>query len=366
MRRRQALAALGGGLFVGPAAARKGADQRPESGGPLDRYTGPMISAHEHLLFLPEADVSWLVDWMDEHRWRELIAFSVPAQLDLYEARPNRFIPYNQEPFSRYLLPKVLDGVDGDDVQLPPFLPSPDDPPALEALPSLFEASLDDHDAWEGIGEIGLHLLHQVDGDRETSRPDADWLMELYGIAADHDVTVMVHPPRLEQYDVDREGDLLDNPIVNGLERAFDAFPDTQFLVHGFRPEDLGVVGPLLEAHDNWYYDVSGIMFGHGEFWTPPTHAEDQWGERREWVDQHMTASHIEDHVEEALDLWGDILTGYPDRVLWGIDSGRPWHFYRGYLDVHDRFYRRLLGRLPRGEAQQIAHVNARRLHAGQ
>lgn len=359
MKRRQFISAIGGGVFTGTAvgSARRGPPSR--SGPTGDRYTGPMISAHEHLLFMPDGGLDFLVEWMDANDWKRLVAFSTPELLDRYGDYPSRFIPFNQAPFSRYALPKIVGDVDPN--SLPPYLPFHDEPPTLEELPGEFDASLQSNRSWQGIGEISFQLVHLIEGDSAVSRPDAEWAMDLYGVAADHNVTVMLHPPHPSQWDEDAPENPLDHAIVNGLRRVFDAFPRMQFLVHGFSRNLLEAVNPLLEDHNNWVYDVSGIMFGHSGFWTPPGLTEEEVRQKRDWLGEHMTEEHIEQHIDEEFARWEDILREHPDRVLWGIDSGRPWHFYERYFNVHDRFYRGLLGRLPHADATKIAHLNARR-----
>lgn len=327
---------------------------------PEGYYAGPMVSAHEHLLFMPERDVSGFVDWMDRNRVDAVVGFGTPEQLPLLADHPDRFVPFDQAPFSHHVLPRVVD----EDTSLPPFLEVPEDPPALAEFPAVYREHLETDPAWQGIGELGLYLLRESDG--TPPLPDADWLMELYAVAAEYDVTVMLHPPYPDQFDFHPwEGDPLEMPIVAALRRAFEENPDTAFLVHGFRRSELDVVNPLLERHDNWHYDVSGIMNGHPApppFWTGPSADEADRREARERVLDHMTVEHVEEHVASEYERWESILTTHPDRVLWGIDAGRRWHFHPDYLDVQLRFYRGVLGRLSDDAARAIAHENATRL----
>ena len=360
MKRRRVLSAIGGGVFGSTVvgAAKRGPPTR--SGPPTARYTGPMISAHEHLLFMPDGGLDFLVEWMDAHGWQRMVAFSTPPLLDRYAEHPSRFIPFNQAPFSRYALGALLANVDRD-IELPPYLPTPDESLTLDDLSKEYEASLEDRREWQGIGEISLQLVHQLTGDVEASRPDAVWLRNLCGVAADHDVTMMLHPPHPAQWDESSLDRSPDDAIVHGLRTLFDDFPRTQFLVHGISRNLLDAVNPLLEDHDNWVYDVSGIMFGHPQFWTGLPQGGPPWTGNRDWVRRHFDEKHIEGKIEEELAKWEPILTEHPERVLWGVDSGRPWHFYEQFFDIHDRLYRGLLDRLPEADARKIAHVNARR-----
>jgi|GEM_PF-5239612 len=364
MHRRRVLTAIGGGLLASSAVGAAKRGPPPRSGPPADQYTGPMISAHEHLLFMPEGALDGLVDWMDANDWERLVAFSTPPLLEEYADHPSQFIPFNQAPFSAYALPSVAPGIDPD--RFPPYLPEPDDTLALEDLPAAFDASLETDRRWEGIGEVSLRLIHRIEGDAAVSLPDAPWVQELASVAADHDVTLMLHPPHPAQL----TDDDIDDPaeaVIDSLGTLFDACPDTQFLIHGLSKPLLDDVNSLLEAHDNWVYDVSGIMFGHGLYWQGVGLPQDEWDDRRQAVATHFSADEhdkpdsYEAHVDTAWDTWGHILTEHPDRVLWGVDSGRPWHFYDEFFDIHDRLYRGLLGRLPEAHARKIAHVNARR-----
>lgn len=337
-----------------------GTTRTPELDVPEGYYDGPMISAHEHLNFMPDEEIDWYLEWMDRNRIAATVAFSVPEQLALYEAAPDRIIPFNQEPHVDHVLPVVA----GEGANLPAFLDVPDERTALEEFPALYRESLRTTSAWQGIGEIAPYLYRNAEG--WPPLPDADWLMELYRVAAEFDVTLMLHPPHPGQFEFHPwDGDPLETPIMQGLRRAFRENPETDFLVHGFRQTQLEAVNPLLEAFDNWWYDVSGVMNGHPgppPFWTRPFQDDAEQQQARRDVVEHMTDDHIEEHVESQFDVWEPILTSHPDRVLWGIDTGRQWHFNPDFLDINVRFYRGVLGRLPADAARKIAHENARRL----
>lgn len=103
-------------------------------------------------------------------------------------------------------------------------------------------------------------------------------------------------------------------------------------------------------------------MFGHPGFWTAPFLPEAEWKDHRDWVTEHLIEERVQAHIDQAYERWEAILTGYPDRVLCGFDVGRQWHFYEPHFDLHERFYRGLLGRLPEADARKIAFVNALRL----
>lgn len=368
MKRRQVISAIGGGMVVGTAVGAAKRNPRQPSGPPADQYSGPMISAHEHLFFLPKDTLDDLVDWMDALGWERMVAFSTPPLLDHYTEHPSRFIPFNQAPFSRWALSKLFpDG--GRELPALPYLPTPDDSLKLEDLSSEFEASLEARHEWDGIGEISLRLVHRLTGDVGTSRPDTGWLGEICGVARDHDVTLMLHPPHPAQYvDDSLEGeaywDAIDEhrkEILDALRSLLGDFPKTRFIIHGLSKPLLGDVNPLLENFDNWVYDVSGIMFSHEKFWTGVTNGGPPWTGNKGWVERHFGEDEIEQDIETAFETWKPILTENPERVLWGVDSGRPWHYHYNYFDVHDRLYRGLLGRLPEADAQKIGHVNARR-----
>jgi hypothetical protein len=112
---------------------------------------------------------------------------------------------------------------------------------------------------------------------------------------------------------------------------------------------DITVLTDLFDKYPNFYFDLSG---------TTNPHMQDK---RPDLLDHYTENLHA--HVDAAFSQLGSTLEAYPDRFLWGWDSGSEgMDFNEDFFALSVEFTRKLLGLLTPTTAQKIAFSNAHRL----
>lgn len=312
-----------------------------EDAGPAQsaRYGGPLFSVHEHVGSRDVGrtvaeDTEFFAAAMDEAGVARIVPF-VPTRFGnrpgpgeeqikaAAQTYPGRFVPFWAT-------------IAGD------FLGAP------EGLRRVFAEG----PFWAGSGEWPLWQQYRYRADQQFTPPDDPVLLQVYDVVAEFDRTVMVHPH-------------YGRPA---LERALSHNRKTPFLVHGTQaatrrppclpaPSPLGcmdasLLTELMTAHPNFFYDVSVTA-------NPHTFDDTVGGAP---VTVHFRED-LDAHVEEAYAFYGGPFEAFPDRFLWGIDTGNQRSNYEPeFFRLQIEFYRRLLGRLPPTTAEKIAYRNAERI----
>lgn len=306
-------------------------------------YTGPLFSTHEHIGIVPGRtplqDALFYGEVMSQQRVKRTLVFVStnvfnrpgPAERDIRAAAdifPANFVPFVPFPRSR----------------------RPDDFPQFAAgLREMFAEG----PFWYGLGE--LHAVCAADREPDFYLVDTPNLLLAYDVVAELDRTVMVHAGSCHE---PLEHALAHNRgapfLVHGHQVAQVRFPCQQRLEEDdFLPcMDVNRITGLMRAHPNFFYDVALTANPHMHLATPG--GVD--------VKTHYRG-HMDAHVENAFRFYRAAFESYPDRFLWGLDSGSAnFNFDPDFYALGIEFYRKLLGRLPRTTAEKIAFRNAERL----
>jgi hypothetical protein len=298
---------------------------------PDEYYQGPLVSAHEHMHGLDgysivRDDLEWFVRWMDRNRVDQVIGFASDDYIDQVVEYDDRFLPFA---FGHYELQQEYDDLAGAFKE------------RLEAGP------------YVGIGELGFKRGVTPDGE-PPPQPDDPEALELWDMAAERGLPVMVHAAEPWQYPEQmREGweEFSDCPTKASLADAMAYNRDTQFLVHAtYHWHDTPngeLVADALDNNPNLTYDVSmlhPLAFGEGAF------TEDEFDDRIEEM------GGVEKIAERFYDEYKVILEDYSDRLTWGIDASNEWHYTDWALDTWLDAGRALLGMLPQENARNIGY----------
>lgn len=295
---------------------------------PTDAYAGPLVSAHEHFTGpdgwdMTAAKLDWYVRWMDRNRIAQVTAFVDKRHFPFVRDRADRIVPF-------YFPWTLLHEEERDEM------------PA-----SIRETLYRRRSFLRGVGEFPLYMFEADDG---PMMPDHPELLASYDVAAEFDVPVMVHAP--ESRHLGYTGPPLEGPTAAALERAFEHNRDVTFVVHGsFNRRTAETVHTLLRRHPNFYYDISPVA--------PFAFANAPETNTRAWFEEQMAAKGVDGHAEDLLERYGRILREDSDRVLWGIDASRPWHFTEWALDTWVDVGRALLGKLSAENARDVAYRTA-------
>lgn len=190
-----------------------------------DLYDDPLVLAHEH--FYTPIDngnrVAWemrgdclagYLEFMDRNDVSTVLPFFASYQLPILQEHDDRFTPFlNDFIFTTYV--------------------NETPPDEWATMPGQL---LSEHDGIAGLGEFALFCLEKRSGlptekpPRDPMRADHPALMDIYEVAADHDVPVMLHPflqpPQLGSEFEERP---LESPEVQSLANAFDSTPRRPF-----------------------------------------------------------------------------------------------------------------------------------------
>jgi Tat protein secretion system quality control protein TatD with DNase activity len=303
MHLRSALAALIGLLLVPLFMSWPAADALGQE------YDGPIVDAHSHLEDESGVSLDTLMSLYDQVGVRGAWVMGVPWQraTNAWERYPDRVVPFLAQGYTETLDPNGTYRNTAD----------------LEGL--LAGGSV------RGLGEMILRhspFTLSTCGVRYSAPAvnvpaDSPELLATYLLAGQYGVPVSVHQEAAH---------------ADELERAVRAAPQTTFVwAHGGHGP-AAVVRRMLERNSNFYVDLSARSpcLGPGTMLT-----------------QADGAIHPE---------WAALLREYPDRFLIGLDLFVPEHYQLPYVQDMVQYYRRLLGRLDRRTAEQIAYRNAERL----
>ena len=312
-------------------------------------YQGPLVSAHEHMngpdgYQMRPPLMDWFVEWMTRNRVAQAMAITHPDLASTVEQHDDCLIPFYfpwqaiQQNFSR--------------------------------LAEVIEYMLDTYEIYRGIGEFALYRQSIPDGDPPIPA-DHPRLLEVYDLAADRDVPVMVHGGDPSQYGNGRD------PVAH-MEAAFEHNRECTFLVHGTfngvtidGESDLFIgeaVDILLDRHPNLYFDISGWIpsplayrFNEGPDGSSKVSPEER--KSQEWFESKFESEGgLDRYVPRIHRFFGPILQNHSDRVTWGMDASWRWHFNNWAMNAWVDVIRAALGNLTTEDARNVGYRTAAEL----
>lgn len=201
----------------------------------------------------------------------------------------------------------------------------------------------DNPQLFKGIGELKM-----FDG----TNPDDPRLLELYDIAKEYNLIIMMHP-----FDHHKEA----------VEKVVKQYPGIKFLLHGIdeddergphgeRRDNIDWVISLIKRYDNVYYSVDdtvsiyGFRLEHEKI--KPTKEESLPYIRGEFGEK----------LEKLVKRWKASIESYPDRFLSGTDRQYGWHFDQDASGLVIEFKRAFIGQLSPAVQEKYAYENAKKL----
>lgn len=212
-------------------------------------------------------------------------------------------------------------------------------PPPIKFLnvdPSVIEGILNENKGlFGGFGEMGLYM----DG-YEGAKPDDPEFKEIYKLADEHNLIVMIHP---------------EDNVKDGIEEILRENPDVTFFFHGGEGQEWII--DLMDKYKNFYYSVDANILS-------------LYGFKKEHVFQKPTKeeylSHMRENfdaeLEEAVKRWKARIEANPDRFTWGTDRWFAWHFDSEVGGVVKEFSRSFIGRLSPAAQENFAYKNAEKM----
>lgn len=306
---------------------------------PEEYYSGPLVSAHEHMhgrdgFQMDEEKLEWYKRWMDRNRVDRVVGFSSDRYVYIFEGE--------------------------DDYVLPFAFPWGEIRQDLDHLADNLAVRLDRYPVYEGLGEFGLKGREAVGDTGSTPlRADHPAMLEVYDLAAERDIPVMIHAARPFQYSDEKRKDFeepMDIPSWAALEKAYEYNRDTDFLVHStyewYKMRDGGIIAGALERNPNLYFDISEMhpyAYGEGQL------SQDEFESKFE-------ETSVETHAERFYDAHREILENHSDSVTWGMDASSTWHYTDWALNTWVDVGRACLGMLPEENARNIGYRTAEEL----
>lgn len=213
-------------------------------------------------------------------------------------------------------------------------------PPPVLSLnidPSTVESILNGNkNLFKGFGEVALYM----DGYQGTKPNDSN-LQQIYKLADEHNLIVMVHP---------------EDNIKTGVEEILRDNPNVTFFFHGGRNQEWII--DLMDKYKNFYYSVDGdlvSLYGHGggvQFKT--TTAKEEY---LSYLRENFNAN-----LEEAVSRWKKRIEAHPDRFTWGTDRWYAWQFDPEVGALIEEFGRSFIGRLDPKSQENFAYKNAEKM----
>lgn len=213
-------------------------------------------------------------------------------------------------------------------------------PPPVKALnmeSSAIKGILENNKGlFRGYGELALYM----DG-YEGSKPDDPEFNEIYKLAMEHKLIVMIHP---------------EDNLREGIEEILKEFPNVTFFFHGGRDQEWII--DLMDEYKNFYYSLDGdlvSLYGSGGG------AQYKKNDAKEEYLSFMRKN-FNSNLEEAVSRWKTRINKYPDRFTWGTDRWYAWHFSPEVGEILEEFGRSFIGRLDPSVQENFAYKNAQKM----
>lgn len=192
---------------------------------------------------------------------------------------------------------------------------------------------------FKGYGEIALYK-----GSYKGVSPDEPLLLEIYKIADEHNLIVMMHP------------DIAQEQIIEKIVREN---PNVKFLFHGYEIEPF--IAEMMDKYPNTYYSVDTQLY---DIPNEHTIANLYGAKGKEEFISELTAN-FDKILKINLDIWKPRIEKHPDRFLWGTDRAYNWHFSTEVGDIIDEMSRSFIGQLKPEVQEKFAYRNAERMLEG-
>jgi len=182
---------------------------------------------------------------------------------------------------------------------------------------------------YSGYGELATYF----DIFEGTSPNDPNFL-ETYEVAEKHNQIIMLHPTP------ENLGD---------LENAIEQFPNVTFLLHGGEVKNF--ITPLLESHDNVFFDIDSGLATDYLF---NTFSKENFLE--------TLKENFDEDLKKDVTFWKPKIEANPDKFVWGTDKLERWHFDEQVDALLIEYSRSFIGQLDPSVQEKIAYKNAERI----
>lgn len=184
---------------------------------------------------------------------------------------------------------------------------------------------------FKGIGELkSSGTLGDIDSPN---------FLEMYKIANDYNLVVMLHP-----YNNHKEA----------VEKILKDYPKVKFLLHGGEKEIEKWITGMMRKYNNVYYSLDGdIISLYGSRGAKDPTKEEFLAYVRKNFDSML---------DEKISEWKTRIEAYPDRFMWGTDRWYRWHFDQEVGSLMEEYGRTFIGRLSPSVREKFAHQNAQKL----
>lgn len=193
---------------------------------------------------------------------------------------------------------------------------------------------------FKGYGEFSLYLPHY-----NGVMPNDPKMKELYKIAQNYHLVVMMHPVESQQ---------------KAVEEMLGEFPNVKFLFHAF--ERLSWVNTFfdtdLDKYPNAYYSIDIDIFGEDTTGRPIL---DCCQNKEDFISKFKTSWQAS--LDKKVAFWKSKIEKHPDRFLWGTDRGAYlWHYDPEIAALLEEYSRAFIGQLDPAVQEKYAHKNAESL----
>lgn len=188
---------------------------------------------------------------------------------------------------------------------------------------------------FKGFGEVALYM-----DSYEETKPDDPNLKEIYKLADQHNLIVMVHP---------------EDGLRDGVEEILRDFPNVVFFFHGGEEQEW-IIG-LMSKYKNFYYSVDANILSLYGF-----KKEHQFQKPTKEEYLAYMRENFDTELKEAVDRWEVKIEANPDRFTWGTDRWFAWHFDPEVGGILEEFSRSFIGRLDSAVQENFAYKNAQEL----
>ena len=212
-----------------------------------------------------------------------------------------------------------------------PFLMPPPVTSLHPAIADVEDTISSNKGMFKGIGELAIyHYPSQV-------KPNDPYFLELYRIANEQHLIIMMHPPPNQQ---------------QAVEDIVKAYPNVTFLFHG----EESMVN-LIGKYPNAYFTIDASetqIYGYDaqHMNKKPT--------KEEWLDHFRKNFYL--NLDNSVNKWKTTIEKHPDRFLWGTDRWYSWHFDPEVGGLIGEFSRSFIGQLDPAVQEKFAYKNAERI----
>jgi predicted TIM-barrel fold metal-dependent hydrolase len=322
----------------GDAELKEVSCEKPQLTLSADAYTGPLLDDHVHMPFTFDVPKSIYgeANWDAPILEKEVPASQIICVFDNTKTR---------SAIGFYVIPSLLKGSALQQLKavgkkypgrIHPFL-MPSHVTGLDLTPNEYGSIIASNPGlFKGLGEFAFYK-----GSLKGTSPDDPSFMELYKIAGNHNLVVMIHPDQGQQ---------------QAIERILKANPTVNFLFHG--DEIKPYLTNLLDIYQNAYYSIDTQLHDIPNEYT----IANLYGAKS----KEEFISEMEENFDKILSIniatWKPLIEKYPDRFLWGTDRAFTWHFDEETGATIEEITRTFIGQLDPSVQEKFAYKNAEKL----